>query len=465
MKSCGIGADETSVLIRAADYIRSGDWTQAESILRGVLRDNPQNPDALHLLGLVAHHLGSYPTAASLIEKALALNPGESRMYSNCAETYRRMGDLERALLRVQRALELNLENPDAWCNHGSICRELGKFEDSILSYRRALSIQPDHANAHYNLGLALLVMGNFREGWKEYEYRWKALPQKRLREYRQPRWNGQPLSGKTIFVYPEQGQGDIIQFARFLPLLSQMGANVLFECPSGLLRLFQSFRDIDCRSSEAEIESFDYHISLLSLPSILATTLETIPASVPYLRAPEESRMLWKERLLGDKASCRIGICWAGNPQHVNDRNRSCRLSLFNPLSAIDGAAFYSLQKGDPSVQSKHSPVGMKFIDRTNELKDWGDTAALIESLDLVVTVDTAVAHLAGALGKRVWMLVPFNPDWRWLLGRKDSPWYPTMTLFRQPKRRDWPAVSRALFAAVSEAREKRDPAFGSSR
>jgi Flp pilus assembly protein TadD len=455
-------ADEGGVLTRAADCIRAGDLTQAESLLRNVLHEQPQHPDALHLMGLVAHLLGRYQIAVSLLERAIAYRPYDSRMHSNCGEAYRRLGDMDRASLRLRRALELNPRNADAWCNYGSVCRELCQLDEAISAYQRAVSLQPDNANAHYNLGLALLVTGNFSAGWQEYEYRWEAIQKQKPRDYQKSRWNGQNPAQKTIFVYHEQGQGDTLQFVRYVSLLTQMGACVIFECPSTFHRLFQCLAGVECRSPGADIGGFDYHIPLMSLPAAFDTTLDTIPRSVPYLRAPAENSEFWRKRILKDISTCRIGICWAGNPQHVNDRNRSCRLSLFASLSGIKEAIFYSLQKGEAASQSKLPPAGMKIVDFTDELKDWADTAALMGTLDLIVTVDTAIAHLAGALGLPVWMMVPFDPDWRWLLARSDSPWYPTMRLFRQPERRKWAAVSAALGAAVSEAQGKFNQRIG---
>ncbi len=454
MKITDTIADKSGVLTRATDCIRADDFAGAEHILREVLREKPEHPDALHLLGLVAYSLGKYKSAISLIQKAIAYRPGDSRMYGNCGEAYRRLGDIDNACLWLRRALEMDAGNADAWCNYGSALRQLGRVDEAISGYRRALSIQSDHANAHYNLGLALLVKGNFSEGWHEYEYRWKALSHLKPRNCSLPRWNGQNPAGKTIFIYHEQGYGDTLHFVRYLSLLKDMGAKVIFECPSEFHRLFSCLDGISCCSPGNNIGPFDYHVPLLSLPAAFGTTLENIPCSVPYLRAPAESISFWRERISNNRSNFQVGICWAGNPRHINDQNRSCRLSIFSPLSRIEGALFYSLQKGEAAIQSKNPPVGMRIIDFTEELKDWGDTAAMLKTLNLIITVDTAIAHLAGALGCRVWMLLPFDSDWRWLLVRTDSPWYPTMRLFRQPERRKWNAVSNALASAVAETR-----------
>jgi tetratricopeptide (TPR) repeat protein len=433
-------------LERAAEHITAGELAQAQSLLRDILQENDRDPDGLHLMGLVGLKAGKFQAAASLIESAISLRPKDPRLYSNCGEAYRRSGNMDLALQRLRRALELDPQNAGAWCNYGSLCREIGRIDEAIAAYRKAVAQDGTHANAHYNLGLALLVNGNFIEGWQEYEYRWKALPHLLQRKFTQPRWNGQTLAHRTLFVSFEQGLGDILHFVRYLPIFVRQGARVILECPRELQRLLGRLEGIQCVLPSDPAPSFDFHLPLLSVPSVLGTTEETIPREVPYLRAPSEISRMWRERLSEHAALRRIGICWAGNPNHVNDRNRSCRLSVLAPLACMGGVVFYSLQKGKAAEQCRYPIANMKILDFTAELQDFADTAGLIENLDLVVTVDTAVAHLAGALGKPVWMLTPFDPDWRWLLHRSDSPWYPTMKIIRQTSRRDWNSISRAI-------------------
>jgi Flp pilus assembly protein TadD len=438
--------ENVNALKKAAEHITAGELAQAQSLLSAILQENAKDPDGLHLMGLVGLKAGKFQAAASYIESAISLRPMDARLYSNCGEAYRRYGNMDFAFQRFQRALELDSQNADAWCNYGALCREMGRIDEAIASYRKALALDSKHANAHYNLGLALLVSGNFIEGWKEYEYRWEALPHLPQRKYTQPRWNGQSLAQRTILVSFEQGLGDILQFARYLPMLIRQGARVILECPRELHRLLVCLDGIQCILPSDPAPAFDYHIPLLSVPAVFSTIEETIPREVPYLRAPIEISRIWRKRLSEHAASRRIGICWAGNPHHVNDRNRSCRLSVLEPLGRLEGAIFYSLQKGEAAEQSRYSIANMKILDFCAELQDFADTAGLIENLDLVVTVDTSVAHLAGALGKPVWLLTPFDPDWRWLLNRSDSPWYPTMKIIRQTSRRDWNSISKAL-------------------
>ena len=403
-------------------------------------------------MGLVGLKAGTYRAAASIMESAILLRPLDSRFHSNCGEAYRLSGDLDRALQSLQRALDLDPGNADAWCNYGSVLRESGHIGDAVSAYRKAIELDGNHSNAHYSLGLALLVNGDFLEGWREYEYRWETVSHLRRRDYPQTLWTGQNLAQRTIFIYQEQGSGDTLQFVRYLPMLVDQGARVILECAPSLHRLLRCLEKIECIHPGAPVPSFDFHIPILSLPLAFGTTESTIPCGIPYLRPPAETSRMWRDRLAENAAERRVGICWAGNPQHVNDRNRSCRLSVLAPLGQMKGAIFYSLQKGEAAAQSRYPVAGMRILDFSEELWDFADTAGLIENLDLVVTVDTAVAHLAGALGRPVWMLTPFDPDWRWLLMRNDSPWYPAMKLFRQTKRRNWSSVSKALADATRE-------------
>jgi tetratricopeptide (TPR) repeat protein len=435
-----------NALKQAAEHITAGDLAQAQSLLGTILDENARDPDGLHLMGLVGLKAGKFQAAASYIESAISLRPMDSRLYGNCGEAYRRYGNMDLAFQRLQRALELDPQNAGAWCNYGSLCREIGRIDDAIAAYRKAVALDSKNANAHYNLGLALLVSGSFIEGWKEYEYRWEALPHLPQRNNLQPRWSGQSLAQRTLLVSFEQGLGDILQFVRYLPIFIRQGARVILECPRELHRLFRCLDGIQCILPSDPPPAFDYHIPLLSIPAVFGATEETIPREVPYLRAPIEISHMWHKRLSEHAASRRIGICWAGNPHHVNDRNRSCRLSVLAPLGRIEGAIFYSLQKGKAAEQSRYPIANMKILDFSAELQDFADTAGLVENLDLVVTVDTAIAHLAGALGKPVWMLTPFDPDWRWLLHRSDSPWYPTMKIIRQTSRRSWNSISMAI-------------------
>jgi len=307
--------------------------------------------------------------------------------------------------------------------------------------------------DGHWNLALALLVQGHFPEGWEEYEWRWKTkglLSPRQLLP--QPLWDGRPLAGRAILLHAEQGLGDTIQFIRYLPLVAQRGGRVIVECQPELQRLVQAMTpDIPVLARGQPLPDFAFQCPLLSLPKALGTTLATIPATVPYLHADAQNVQMWRDRLAGHGSALKVGLIWAGNPHHKNDRNRSVKLASLAPLAQVPGVQFYSLQKGAAAAQAKTPPPGMDLIDRTDDLQDFADTAAMIANLDLVIAVDTSVVHLAGALAKPVWTLLPYCPDWRWLLKRQDSPWYPTMRLFRQPEIGDWDSVIQQLAAALA--------------
>jgi hypothetical protein len=360
----------------------------------------------------------------------------------------------------------------------------MGRLEEAVATFRNAVALAPQNGVIHYNYALALLLSGQLEQGFIEHEWRWQ-VPQLGLtkRQFPQPRWEGEDPSGKRLLLYCEQGFGDSIQFLRYVPLLRARGAEVIVQLPGELMRLAQSLRT-EARSAEAVIPNvlvrdlgigdasrstaqhdgfstplrfvtfgdplpdFDCHASLISLPRLMKTTVERIPANVPYLRADRALAEVWRERVETTSAGkLKVGFAWAGRREHWNDRNRSLPDDALKQLLAQDlPVAFFSVQK------QPHLPLPVNMIDWTAELNDFADTAALIENLDLIISVDTSVAHLAGAMGKRVWLLLPFAPDWRWLRNRDDSPWYPTMRLFRQARSGDWRGCIETI------ARELRD-------
>jgi hypothetical protein len=321
----------------------------------------------------------------------------------------------------------------------GLALNDLGHLEDSIAAYQSALAIKPNYAEAHFALSLTLLLRGDYLDGWREYEWRWKREDHARMkREFVRPRWDGSDLDGKTIFLYAEQGDGDSIQFVRYVSKVAKYGGRVVVECQPGLQELFSSLEGIDVLIAKGEkIPDFDVHASLLSLPHILKTTLETIPAEVPYLRA--DCRLL---EALVDRERTNIGIVWAGSPVHPKDRERSTQLSRFLDLAGLPDVSLFSLQVGGRRDDLRAMDPGGRLVDLGDHLESYARTAGAIDMLDLVITVDTSVAHLAGAIGTPVWVLLPYAPDFRWMRGRAESPWYPTMTLFRQEKIGDWPGV-----------------------
>ncbi len=379
--------------------------------------------------------------AVACYREALRIDPDYADAHNNLGNALKEQGRLDDATACYREALRIEPDYAAAHNNLGAALKDQGRLDDAVACCREALRIEPDYAEAHFNLGMFHLLMGRFDDGWSEYKWRWRVKGDAtRPREYREPLWNGGDLAGQKIYLYAEQGIGDTIQFVRYLPLIAERGGQVIFESPAPLFRLL---RDIDGATTVIPrgepSGAFDCHAALLDLPRILHTTLETIPASIPYLRVNPDLKKAWATRL-GPSQDFRIGIVWAGSPLQVDDHNRSMDVSLFEPLTQIPGVSIYSLQIMRNGEATKI--LGEGLTDLAPDVIEFTETAAAIVNLDLVVSVDTAVVHLAGALGRPVWTLLPFSHDWRWLLGRDDSPWYPTMRLFRQEKHGDWKGV-----------------------
>lgn len=468
----------------AAACQASGRLDQAEAIYRQVLAQQPNFPDALNRLGIVAaqtnraslaldligravaiapnfagYHsnlglvldgLGRWSQAIDQYRQALALDPNLADAHCNLGNALRQAGDLPGALDHCQRALKLRSNFPMGCNNLAMALYAGGRFDEAILYFRRAISLQPDFALAHQNLGGLLLTVGQFAEGWTEHEWRWRS-PQSPPpgRELRKPLWDGSDLGSRRILVQFEQGLGDAIQFARYAKLVAARGGKVIFRSPRETLRLFQTLYGVEeLIGPDQPLPAFDVHCPVLSLPAMMRTSLQNIPADVPYLRADPQLQQTWQTRL-SSVSGLKVGLAWAGRPSHSNDRNRSIPLQTLTPLAAAN-VLFVSLQKGAAAEQVRRASGGLKIIDWTDDLNDLADTAALIANLDLIITVDTAIAHLAGALGKPVWVLLPFVPDWRWMLQRNDSPWYPSMRLFRQPRIGDWQTPIEQIVEAL---------------
>jgi len=421
-----------------------GDIDEAITNYKKAIDLNPAFADAYYNLGVALQVKKQLDEAITSYKKAVQLNPTYANAYNNLGTIYHEKGQLNEAIDYYQKVLNLHPDFIDAYYNIGIVLRDKGQFEESLQYFQKVIQIEPNHADSHWYLSFLLLLLGNFKDGWKEYEWRWKTkafIPN--LYNFPQPLWDGFDITGKFIFLHAEQGFGDTIQFIRYAPLVAQHGAKVIIGCPKELISLFQSIDGIhQIITWGEELPSFDVHCPLMSLPLVFGTTLDTIPAEIPYIKVNTDLLKRWKDKVRNDDSKFRVGLSWVGRPAHRNDSNRSFPLETLAPLAQSDGVIFYSLQKGKGSEQAKTPPEGMKLIDYTDEIQDFSDTAALIENLDLVISIDTAVAHLAGAMGKPVWTLLPFVPDWRWMLKREDSPWYPTMRLFRQPFPGDWESV-----------------------
>ncbi len=418
---------------------------------------NPDFADVHNNLGNLLKKKKRYDEAVKHYNKAITLNPGLAEAYTNLGDAYKEQGEYDVAVELCQKALLVKSDFDWAYVNIGNIFLDQGNFSGAIKQYRKAIDLRPDFPDAHFNKGLVLLMRGELEEGWKEYEWRFQSkeiLQQIGYMDMEIPVWDGSPLEGRTILIKSEQGIGDQIQFARYIPLVKEHGGRVIFECHKELMRLFDAYDGIDRlleRPYSSDYgETPDVSIQLLSLPRIFGTTLHTIFADVPYMKVDSETINIWKSRI--KSGLFKVGLVWAGNPDHRNDRNRSCRLSDFAPLVDVPGVVLFSLQKGGISMSENNLPTDMHVADIGSHVDDFYDTAAVIENLDLVISVDTSVAHLAGALGKTVWTLLPFIPDWRWMLNREDSPWYPTMRLFRQPEPGDWESVFKRVAGELKE-------------
>jgi len=476
------------LLKKAVSSHTAGNLKEAEQMYRQVLDQVPDHPDATHFMGVLAYNAGKNDLAVAYLKKAIEMkpsnagcfnnmgnvfqqqgkylesvkwyemaariNPGHKMAHNNIAVAYLNLGNLDKALISVETALDLDPEYADAHNNHGEILRAMGDNGKALVAIEKAISLFPDMVNAHWNRALIWLSEGNFQDGWSAYEWRWRR-PTTQSRAFAHgAAWQGQDIKGKVLFVYEEQGLGDILQFIRYLPMLQNLGARVVFETGPALIRLVAENRLYDrllvglSKMDTRPVDRFDFHVPLLSLPYILKTEIETIPDKIPYLTADPALCRIWKNRLSGDD-SFKVGLVWAGRSMHKNDGNRSIHLSLFKTLGKVEGVCFYSLQKEKHEKWTDMDSLTIFEKDLGPEISDFADTAAIMENLDLIVSVDTSVVHLAGAMGKPVWTLLPFAPDFRWLLDRDDCPWYPSMRLFRQTSPKEWaPVLDQAALA-----------------
>lgn len=426
---------------------RTADQSEAaEQNYRRALRLVPDQAETLYNRANLLVALDRPDEAVTLYRLAVALRPERDKLYYNLGNLLLKMHRPAEAVRIYETANALAGGHfHDAIVNLGMAYQKLNALPDALRCYDRAVVTQPDNPAAHWNRALAWLVSGHLTEGWREYEWRWRLAecPPRRLER---PLWGGEPLAGRTILLHAEQGLGDTLQFVRYLPMVAARGGRIVLECQPPLRRLLAAnFPDAAVVAAGDSLPDFDVHLPLLSLPGVFGTTLDSIPAAVPYLHAPAEApggAGPLPSRLRPQPGSQAVGLVWGGDPAHRNDRQRSLDTAALRTLLATPGVTFFSLQKGERAqILDKLRPE-FGVIDCAPAIGDFADTAALIAQLDLVITVDTSVAHLAGALGRRVCIMLPFAPDWRWLLDRRDSPWYPTATLFRQGAPGDWTTV-----------------------
>jgi len=506
--------DLATIFRQAVEDHRSDRLQQAEAGYRRILAADPGHGDSLHYLGLIAARIGRHDLAADLIGRAIAsrpampdyhnnlglslmalgrcaeaeaahrqavrLEPGLAAAHNNLGNALKALGRSAEAETSYRRALDLlpgfaaahnnlgaalaDLDRldeaercyraalrsdpayPEAHNNLANAARGQGRWQESIAHCRQALALAPDYAEAHYNLAWSLLLTGGYAEGWREFEWRWRLDAGAGARSFAVPRWQGEPLGDRVLLLHAEQGAGDTLMFCRYAAIAARLGC-VILEAPAPLVGLLSGLPGLlGVYPTGSDLPAFDLHCPLLSLPLAFGTELASIPAEVPYLSADPERVAEWRLRLLSVTGR-RVGLVWAGNPAQRDDRRRSIRLASLAPLADLPDLTFVSLQKG----WSGTAPAGMRLLDWTDELQDYADTAALVEALDLVISVDTGVAHLAGALGRPVWLMNRFDPYFAWLVERTDSPWYPTLRQFRQAAPGQWAAVIESVRDALA--------------
>ncbi|MGN6570501.1 MAG: tetratricopeptide repeat protein [Pseudolabrys sp.] len=443
----------------------------------------PDFTDAVVARGNVFYQMGRHAEALAEYERALAMEPDFAYGFNNRGNALQALGRHEEALKSFERALtldpdyveahnnrgnaliELNrhedaLKDYDAavaakpfafaLVNRGSALRYLGRTDEAMASFEQAIAIDPNLPEAHWNKALLALALGDYEKGLADYEWRWRGATELTPRGFAQPQWQGGDIAGKTILLHAEQGFGDSIQMLRYLPLVKARGARVLLELPDSLMPLLGAHAEgVTVFNKGTPLPAFDVHCPLMSLPLAFGTRIDTVPADVPYLFAPSDRVQRMRARL-PQPGPRRIGLVWSGKPSHKNDHNRSIALSRLKPLLDVPGTSFVSLQR-----EYRDADLGalgaLPILRLDDAIADFADTAAAIAALDLVIAVDTAVAHLAGSLGKPLWVLLSHIQDWRWLIAREDNPWYPTARLFRQGPEGDWDPVIARVAAALA--------------
>jgi len=478
---------DTQPLDIAISHHQAGRYSEAHRIYREILAADPKCVSAWNLLGVMATQLGRNEVAVQCLSnavrlkgdsaeihynmgmalqglwkldeaiaayrRAIELDPGHARAYNNIGAALKEQGRLAEAVAFIREALRLNPAMAEAYCNLGNTLHRDGRWDEAREAFEKALGLDPDSADAHTNHAMVLLASGDFEHGWSEYDWRWKTgqIPQRR---FEKPMWEGEPLAGRTILLHGEQGLGDNLQFIRYAPIVKEQGATVIVECSKALRRLAESCPGIDrVIGTDEQPGAFDFHAPLLSLPRVLKTTLETVPANVPYVSADAGLVAHWQERLEG-LGGFRIGINWRGRTGQGMFRQRDIPLGHFAALTLLPVSLVCLQQDASPEELAEAgggTPIfhpGEDF-DRTHGA--FMDTAAIMKNLDLVITSDTSLPHVAGALGASVWIALPRVAGWQWLRDRSDSPWYPTARLFRQKAHGDWTSVFAEIQGALA--------------
>jgi tetratricopeptide (TPR) repeat protein len=443
-----------------------GELGAALDCYRVALALRPDFAAAYSNLGSALQRQGHADAAIANYRAALSLAPDYAIAHGNLAGLLGERGDTEGAMAHFERALALDPNNPTTYMSRGSVLHDLNRLDEAIEQYRKALALRPGFHRARLNLGLALLKTGDYARGWDAYQARWETGDLER-RRFIGPVWDGSDPAGRTILLYGEQGLGDMIQFCRYVPLLKARGAETVLLVDGSrrpLAGLMASLAGVDRLIEDpAKIGPYDCHCSVLDLPQRFATTLDTVPAAIPYLAAAPARRAAWRTRL-GPSDRLRVGLVWAGGNLFAKEHLRSPRLAPLLPLLELSGVQWIGLQTGDGRRDLETDALPPSVLDLGLALRDMADTAAVMAELDLVISSCTAAAHLAGALGRPTWILLPNMADWRWLTDCADSPWYPTARLFRQTQRGDWRSVVEHVAAELTAmvAGDRARPALG---
>lgn len=405
---------------------------------------HPTLADAYNNMAVALRKQQKFEAALACYQRSVAIRENHGGTYSNMGNVLNDLDLIEEALEAHNKATELEPENLLYRYNLALVQRDAGLFDEALKSFDDVLAKDPNYRDLRWDRALTLLMDGRFKEGFEEYDARWK-LSKSPPRSFPQDRWEGGPLNSHTLFIHREQGFGDAIQFLRLIPSIKKRyGGTIILECQPELMRLFDGFEGIDQLHSFGQpLPDFDLWVPLMSLGHILGVEEKTIPMDIPFLTAPVSDRFHVRPAV---DSGLNIGIVWAGSPTHQNDRRRSTKIEKFLNLARHKNTTFFSLQKGERVSDLTQTGASCLIIDAGSTLRDFADTACVIDQLDLIITIDTSVAHLAGAMGKEVWLLLPFTPDWRWMLKREDSPWYPQMKIIRQPKPGDWDSVFKKV-------------------
>lgn len=430
---------------------------QAMAKYKRVLELDPLNTDALHNLGNMLREVGHTEEARAAYQRLVVLKPDDVTLRLNLGTLLRDVGKWQEAMEQFDWVFKTHPDSTDAIVNRASLLIEMNKPEDARATYQQALTLKPDSVDAKWGQALAALMMGRYAEGWALYESRFEYKSLRNAMPFKSAQWDGCPINGKRLLIWGEQGLGDVLQFIRYAELCKAKGSIIIVLCREPLVRLLEECPTIDKVVTTATESDFDFHVPVMSLPFIFGTTLETIPQNIPYLFISDEARTKWAPRFVGIK-ELKVGLVWAGNPRkgridaHITDRQRSVSLSVLKPLLEIKACRFYSLQKDEASDEIAANHLTGQMTDYMTDVDDLMDTAALIKNLDLVISVDTSVAHLAGGLGKPVWILSRFGGCWRWLQNQETSPWYPTARIFGQPEPSDWKGCINQVDVALQE-------------